>query len=79
MSASPPGGDGRGGARRILSSVSEVATELARTVSAEPAELYRVAREVVAEELGRVKQGFESAPLETLVLRAKRRLQSMAR
>ena len=79
VSALPPGGEGRGGARRILSSVSEVASELARVVSAEPAELYRVAREVVAEELGRVKQGFESAPLETLVKRAQRRLEAAAR
>ncbi len=73
MSASPPGGEGRGGARRILPSVSEVAAGLARLVTADPAALYRVAREVVAEELLRVKQGLESTSLETLVARAHKR------
>lgn len=73
MSASPPGGEGRGGARRILPSVSEVASGLARLVTADPAALYRIAREVVAEELLRVKQGLESASLETLVARAHKR------
>lgn len=73
VSAPPPEDTGRGGARRILPSVSEVASSLARLVSADPAALYRVAREVVAEELTRVKQGLESASLETLVERAHQR------
>jgi hypothetical protein len=73
LSASPPGGDRRGGARRILPSVAEVAAALARRVSADPAALYRVSREVVTEELARVKQGLEAALLEELVARAEER------
>lgn len=79
MSASPPGNEGRGGARRILPSVSEVAFELARVVPADPAVLYQVSREVVAGELARVKQGLESAPLDVLVARARERLRSTTR
>ncbi len=79
MSAPPPDSGGRGGARRILPSVSEVASSLAGVVSANPATLYRVAREVVAEELTRVKQGLESASLETLVERAEQRYRSTTR
>ncbi|MGE5346546.1 MAG: SPOR domain-containing protein [Acidithiobacillales bacterium] len=79
MSAPPPDSGGRGGARRILPSVSEVASSLAGVVSASPAALYRVAREVVAEELTRVKQGLESASLETLVERAEQRFRASTR
>jgi hypothetical protein len=79
VSAPPPGGEGRGGARRILPSVSEVASGLAHLVSADPAVLYRVAREVVSEELLRVKQGLESASLETLVARAQQRFEGTRR
>jgi hypothetical protein len=79
VNAPPPDSGGRGGARRILPSVSEVAASLAGLVSADPAALYRVAREVVAEELTRVKQGLESAPLETLVERAHQRVLGIAR
>ena len=77
MSASPPGSDRRGGARRILPSVAEVAAALARRVSADPAGLYRVSREVVTEELARVKQGLEAAPLEELVARAEERFRAL--
>jgi len=79
VSASPPGGEGRGGARRILPSVSEVAVALGQLVPADTATLYRAAREVVAEELGRVKQGLESAPLELLVERAQSRIRVTTR
>ena len=79
MSASPPGGEGRGGARRILPSVSEVASAAGELVPADSATLYRVAREVVAEELARVKQGLESAPLDELVERAQNRLRATTR
>ncbi|MFI5180253.1 MAG: SPOR domain-containing protein [Thermoanaerobaculia bacterium] len=77
MSATPPGGDWRGGARRILPSVAEVAAALARTISADPAALYRVSREVVTEELARVKQGLEAAPLEILMARAEERFRAL--
>jgi hypothetical protein len=77
LSASPPGGDRRGGARRILPSVAEVAAALARRVSADPPGLYRVSREVVTEELARVKQGLEAAPLEELVARAEERFRAL--
>ncbi len=76
MSGTPPGGDWRGGARRILPSVAEVAAALARKVSADPAVLYRVSREAVTEELTRVKQGLEPAPLEVLVARAEERFRA---
>ncbi len=72
MSPRDSGAGDRGGARRMLPSVSEVATELGRQVAADPAVLYKVARQVVAEELAKVKQGLESAPLDTLVKRARR-------
>jgi len=79
VSTSPPGGEGRGGARRILPSVSEVAGALGQLVPADSATLYRVAREVVVEELARVKQGLESAPLDALVARAQGRLGTATR
>ena len=79
MSASPPGGEGRGGARRILPSVSEVASAAGELFPADSATLYRVAREVVAEELARVKQGLESASLEALAERAQNRLRVTTR
>ena len=72
MSPRDSGAGDRGGARRMLPSVSEVATELGRQVAADPAVLYKVARQIVAEELAKVKQGLESAPLDTLVKRARR-------
>ena len=76
MSPRDSGAGDRGGARRMLPSVSEVATELGRQVAADPAVLYKVARQIVAEELSKVKQGLESAPLETLVKRARHLLAS---
>jgi hypothetical protein len=76
MSPRDSGAGDRGGARRMLPSVSEVATALGRLVAADPAVLYKVARQVVAEELAKVKQGLESAPLDTLVKRARRLLAS---
>ena len=61
--------------RRMLPAVTEVVRELARTASADPAVLFKAARSVVADELARVKQGFESAPLDVLVRRARRQLE----
>lgn len=61
--------------RRMLPAVTDVVRDLARTVSADPAVLFKTARLVVAEELARVKQGFESAPLDVLVRRAHRQLE----
>jgi hypothetical protein len=61
--------------RRMLPAVTEVVRELARTVSADPAVLFKAARAVVADELAKVKQGFESAPLDVLVRRARRQLE----
>ena len=61
--------------RRMLPAVTDVVRELARTVSADPAVLFKAARSVVADELGKVKQGFESAPLDVLVRRARRQLE----
>lgn len=60
--------------RRMLPSVTDVVNELARSVQADPAVLFKVSRQVVAEELGRVKQGFESASIEILAKRARRLL-----
>ncbi len=56
--------------KRMLPSVTDVVRELAKTVSADPAVLFKAARGVVAEELAKVKQGLESAPLDVLVRRA---------
>ena len=61
--------------RRMLPAVTDVVRELARTVSADPAVLFKAARSVVADELAKVKQGFESAPLDVLVRRARRQLE----
>ncbi len=61
--------------RRMLPAVTDVVRDLARTVSADPAVLFKAARSVVADELARVKQGFESAPLDVLVRRAHRQLE----
>ncbi|HSB63362.1 MAG TPA: SPOR domain-containing protein, partial [Thermoanaerobaculia bacterium] len=44
-------------------------------VSADPAVLFKGARSVVAEELAKVKQGFEAAPLDVLVKRARLQLE----
>jgi hypothetical protein len=60
----------------MLPAVTEVVRDLARTVSADPAVLFKAARSVVADELARVKQGFESAPLDVLVKRARRQLEA---
>jgi hypothetical protein len=61
--------------RRMLPAVTDVVRELARTASADPAVLFKAARSVVADELAKVKQGFESAPLDVLVRRARRQLE----
>ncbi|HEX7528658.1 MAG TPA: hypothetical protein VF425_06075, partial [Thermoanaerobaculia bacterium] len=61
--------------RRMLPSVTDVVRELAKTVSADPAVLFKAARGVVAEELAKVKQGLESAPLDVLVRRARLQLE----
>jgi hypothetical protein len=61
--------------RRMLPAVTDVVRELARTISTDPAVLFRAARSVVGDELARVKQGFESAPLNVLVKRARRQLE----
>jgi hypothetical protein len=61
--------------RRILPSVSEVMKELTARSSA-PADLaFRAARQVCAEELKRVKEGKQTAPLEELVSRALKALE----
>ncbi|MFI5198488.1 MAG: hypothetical protein ACHQJD_07710, partial [Thermoanaerobaculia bacterium] len=64
-----------GGRKRMLPSVTDVVRELAKTVSADPAVLFKAARSVVAEELSKVKQGLEAAPLEVLVKRARFQLE----
>jgi hypothetical protein len=61
--------------KRMLPSVTDVVRELAKTVSADPAVLFKAARSVVAEELSKVKQGLEAAPLEVLVKRARLQLE----
>ena len=61
--------------KRMLPSVTDVVRELAKTVSADPAVLFKAARSVVAEELSKVKQGFEAAPLEVLIKRARLQLE----
>jgi hypothetical protein len=58
----------------MLPSVTDVVNELSRVVQEDPAVLFKVSRQVVAEELGRVKQGFESASIEVLAKRARRLL-----
>ncbi len=59
--------------------MAEVAAELGRRVSADPAALYGVSREVVTGELARVKQGLEAAPIEILVARAEERFRAVHR
>ncbi len=59
----------------MLPSVTDVVRELAKTVSADPAVLFKAARSVVAEELAKVKQGFEAAPLDVLARRARLQLE----
>ena len=61
--------------KRMLPSVTDVVRELAKAVSADPAVLFKVARSVVAEELAKVKQGFEAAPLDVLARRARLQLE----
>lgn len=61
--------------KRMLPSVTDVVRELAKTFSADPAVLFKAARGVVAEELAKVKQGFEAAPLDVLVRRARLQLE----
>lgn len=59
--------------KRLLPSVSEVVRLLSNeNPDADPGLVYRTAREVCARELGRVKDGFEAAPVEVLVQRAHR-------
>jgi len=64
-----------GAKKRMLPSVTDVVRELAKVLSADPAVLFKGARSVVAEELAKVKQGFEAAPLEILVKRARLQLE----
>ncbi|MCM3878254.1 MAG: SPOR domain-containing protein [Thermoanaerobaculia bacterium] len=64
-----------GAKKRMLPSVTDVVRELAKVVSADPAVLFKAARSVVAEELAKVKQGFEAAPLDVLVRRARLQLE----
>ncbi|HEX2798383.1 MAG TPA: hypothetical protein VHQ44_01810, partial [Thermoanaerobaculia bacterium] len=64
-----------GAKKRMLPSVTAVVRELAKAVSADPAVLFKAARSVVAEELAKMKQGFEAAPLDVLVKRARLRLE----
>ncbi len=61
--------------KRMLPSVTDVVRDLAKVVSADPAVLFKSARSVVAEELAKVKQGFEAAPLDVLVRRARLQLE----
>lgn len=61
--------------KRMLPSVTDVVRELAKTISADPAVLFKAARSVVAEELAKVKQGFEAAPLDVLMRRARLQLE----
>jgi SPOR domain len=61
--------------KRMLPSVTDVVRELAKVISADPAVLFKAARGVVAEELAKVKQGLESAPLDVLVRRARLQLE----
>jgi hypothetical protein len=64
-----------GAKKRMLPSVTDVVRELAKVLSADPAVLFKGARSAVAEELAKVKQGFEAAPLEILVKRARLQLE----
>ena len=59
-------------AKRMLPSVSDVVRELQADASADPSQLFKVARQVCAEELGRVKLGKEAVALDVLVERARR-------
>jgi SPOR domain len=61
--------------KRMLPSVTDVVRELTKSVSADPAVLFKAARSVVAEELAKVKQGFEAAPQDVLVRRARLQLE----
>ena len=64
-----------GAKKRMLPSVTDVVRELAKAVSADPAVLFKAARSAVGEELAKVKQGFEAAPLDVLVKRARLQLE----
>lgn len=66
-----PGPD-RPRAKRMLPSVSDVVRELQAGSPADPSLLFKIARQVCAEELGRVKLGQEAAPLDVLVERARK-------
>ncbi|HEX2758454.1 MAG TPA: hypothetical protein VHP60_08150, partial [Thermoanaerobaculia bacterium] len=61
--------------KRMLPAVTDVVRGLAKVISADPAVLFKAARSVVAEELAKMKQGFEAAPLDVLVKRARLRLE----
>lgn len=56
--------------KRMLPAVSDVVQELGKISTASPEILFKIARQVCAEELNKVKQGLESAPLDILVRRA---------
>ncbi len=58
--------------KRMLPSVAEVARELSNQTMADAAGILSAARRVCAEELARVKNGQESAPVEVLVERARK-------
>src|SRR5512140_2592876 len=71
MSGNPPGSGEIKKPKRMLPSVSDVVRELQTSSNAEGGLLFKAARQVCADELARVKQGFEAAPLEVLVERAR--------
>ncbi|HEV8268763.1 MAG TPA: hypothetical protein VGR00_11030 [Thermoanaerobaculia bacterium] len=56
---------------RLLPSVSEIVSALERDRQGEIATLHKVARQVCAEELLRVKKGLTTAPVDVLVARAR--------
>ncbi len=58
------------GERRMLPSVSEVVKALASRTTAEPGLVFKVSRQVCAEELDRIRRGLPSATLDSLVERA---------
>lgn len=60
--------------RRMLPSVSNVVKAIGATSTADPAVIFKAARQVCAEELNRIKRGAESAPIEELVARARKLL-----
>ncbi|MEO6323440.1 MAG: SPOR domain-containing protein [Thermoanaerobaculia bacterium] len=71
MSADGPSAGDRPRTKRMLPSVSDVVRELQVDAPSDPSLLFKVARQVCAEELGRVKLGKEAVALEVLVERAR--------